>query len=631
MEGFYDGDLKDIWDSDLDPTESLKISTDSDLHDWFMERDMKDPAVMILNDKLMSDALFNLQPIKSEHSYSLNSDGDSLPDSPRSLQTKMDDMEDECYPAISLKTATSNTARLRHDVDISSGVDPKCLAISVECDVTPMELSTVETSNHATSNSKGANTLLTTATVAASASTPASFGTLNVATSTATGSNNLTASTNTRQTAAALPIRYTNAGIYASLSKINTTAPMTFNLRTAETSSGTSSNSSSSTFSGSNTTTITLGKPAVATPANLQQYLPQTSVSTVFEQSSCHTPSSVREGSSSPDICSDIEIDESAIKDEPMSPDSSCPPSPNSPECMTMAKISHLAARSNSDLVFEHKNGCLQLTPASQSLLKAQQLALNASAATKGQNILMPKFNIKSENGYSSVNVPAKHNGQYGLPLTPPSCSSSDGDSEGNLTPEHILSPLSPNTSVSISVANPAVISPVALHSANVPRSASSSSSSSPSSASSSTSSLHVAGRHAAGGTTGSTRQPIHTPLISTQPKGSTGVLILTEEEKRTLQAEGYPIPQKLPLTKAEEKSLKKIRRKIKNKISAQESRRKKKEYMDQLERRVEILVNENNEQRKRCDALEHTNANLLSQLHKLQAMLNKQNSKKNA
>ncbi|ENN83270.1 hypothetical protein YQE_00371, partial [Dendroctonus ponderosae] len=62
-------------------------------------------------------------------------------------------------------------------------------------------------------------------------------------------------------------------------------------------------------------------------------------------------------------------------------------------------------------------------------------------------------------------------------------------------------------------------------------------------------------------------RQPIYTPLISTQPKGSTGVLVLTAEEKRTLIAEGYPVPTRLPLTKPEEKSLKKIRRKIKNKV----------------------------------------------------------------
>lgn len=55
--------------------------------------------------------------------------------------------------------------------------------------------------------------------------------------------------------------------------------------------------------------------------------------------------------------------------------------------------------------------------------------------------------------------------------------------------------------------------------------------------------------------------------LIGLQ-KGSTGVLTLTEEEKRTLIAEGYPVPTKLPLTKQEEKSLKKVRRKIKNKVS---------------------------------------------------------------
>lgn len=42
---------------------------------------------------------------------------------------------------------------------------------------------------------------------------------------------------------------------------------------------------------------------------------------------------------------------------------------------------------------------------------------------------------------------------------------------------------------------------------------------------------------------------------------------MLTEEERRTLVAEGYPIPTKLPLTKTEEKALKRVRRKIKNKV----------------------------------------------------------------
>ncbi|XP_070122016.1 cyclic AMP-responsive element-binding protein 3-like protein 2 isoform X3 [Equus caballus] len=98
-------------------------------------------------------------------------------------------------------------------------------------------------------------------------------------------------------------------------------------------------------------------------------------------------------------------------------------------------------------------------------------------------------------------------------------------------------------------------------------------------------------------------------PLLTAPHKlQGSGPLVLTEEEKRTLIAEGYPIPTKLPLTKSEEKALKKIRRKIKNKISAQESRRKKKEYMDSLEKKVESCSTENLELRKKVEVLENTN-----------------------
>ncbi|OCT86094.1 cyclic AMP-responsive element-binding protein 3-like protein 2 [Xenopus laevis] len=114
-----------------------------------------------------------------------------------------------------------------------------------------------------------------------------------------------------------------------------------------------------------------------------------------------------------------------------------------------------------------------------------------------------------------------------------------------------------------------------------------------------------------------------NSPLLTAPHKlQGTGPLMLTEEEKRTLVAEGYPIPTKLPLTKAEEKALKKIRRKIKNKISAQESRRKKKEYMDSLEKRVENCSSENSDLRKKVEVLETTNRTLLQQLQRLQAMV---------
>lgn len=43
---------------------------------------------------------------------------------------------------------------------------------------------------------------------------------------------------------------------------------------------------------------------------------------------------------------------------------------------------------------------------------------------------------------------------------------------------------------------------------------------------------------------------------------------------------------------------------------------------MDQLERKVEILVSENNDYRQKIESLEDSNSNLLSQLQKLQALV---------
>ncbi|KAH8296525.1 hypothetical protein KR054_007534 [Drosophila jambulina] len=554
MEFYDDGDLKDIWDSDLDP-ESLKISPDHDMHDWLFDRDVKDDTV-ILHDKLISDALLNgTQPIKTEHSYSLNSDVDSLPDSPKSLQAKIEDMDDECYPAISLKTATSGRAT----------IDPKCLTLHVPpTHATPSSLSRLS-------------------------SNPALNASVSVAELTRSGLQSLQ----------------------------------------AQQPHGHGSSS---------------GHVVVASLEHFQ--LPQH----LYHNDCSSSVSSVRDGSMSPDICSDIEIDESAIKDEPMSPDSSCPASPTSQASSSQNQHQLSLAHLQTEMLFEQKHGSLLLTASSSSnnsnsLIKSQQ---RQQQHLLGQgDLLMTKMEIKSEkqnagnsNSSSSSSSASSSSGKshghgYGIPLTPPSSLPSD-DSEGNLTPEHLFSPLSPNASVSISVANAAGGESsvrVSRNAAGITRSASASGSGSSSST-----------------TTTTTRQPIHTPLISSQPKGSTGTLLLTEEEKRTLLAEGYPIPQKLPLTKAEEKSLKKIRRKIKNKvssltnkidpikhsvtmeifqISAQESRRKKKEYMDQLERRVEILVTENHDYKKRLEGLEETNANLLSQLHKLQALVSKHNVKK--
>ncbi|NXG75136.1 CREB3 protein, partial [Baryphthengus martii] len=104
--------------------------------------------------------------------------------------------------------------------------------------------------------------------------------------------------------------------------------------------------------------------------------------------------------------------------------------------------------------------------------------------------------------------------------------------------------------------------------------------------------------------------------------------LVLTEEERQLLEKEGVPLPTSLPLTKAEEQLLKKVRRKIRNKQSAQDSRRRKKIYVDGLENRVAACTAQNHELQKKVQLLQKQNMSLLEQLRKLQALVRQSTTK---
>lgn len=288
------------------------------------------------------------------------------------------------------------------------------------------------------------------------------------------------------------------------------------------------------------------------------------------------------------------------IKQEPTSPPPQPPsPVPVSPSSTPRSTISSLL---NSPCQSSSSASSLVSSLHPQSILKQPTIVLAArpsslhssslsSPSSRDNQVVFPKVNVKVEQQQITASG-------FSLPPTPPSCNGSDSD--GSLSPVHgSLQPSSPPSllSGSVTATTATSLSGRKSHTKMILSMTTSSSSNGKNSNS-------------------------HSSLISSQPKGATGVLLLTEEEKRTLLAEGYPIPQRLPLTKAEERSLKKIRRKIKNKISAQESRRKKKEYMDALEKKVEILANENSEYKKKLDSLESSNQSLLSQLQHLQAIL---------
>lgn len=121
--------------------------------------------------------------------------------------------------------------------------------------------------------------------------------------------------------------------------------------------------------------------------------------------------------------------------------------------------------------------------------------------------------------------------------------------------------------------------------------------------------------------------------LTSIEPPSPDGDLLypdlqLTEEEQKLLTQEGISLPSNLPLTKAEERILKKVRRKIRNKQSAQDSRRRRKEYIDGLESRAAACSAQNKELQRTVEQLEKHNMSLLAQLRQLQSLIKRTVSK---
>ena len=105
-------------------------------------------------------------------------------------------------------------------------------------------------------------------------------------------------------------------------------------------------------------------------------------------------------------------------------------------------------------------------------------------------------------------------------------------------------------------------------------------------------------------------RQKIETDLISKED-GKTERLNLTKEEIKTFAAEKLPVPTVMPLSESDWVNLRRVRRKIKNKISAQDSRRRKKEYIKHLEQvnssnenTIGVLMKENTSFRQQIEIL---------------------------
>lgn len=116
----------------------------------------------------------------------------------------------------------------------------------------------------------------------------------------------------------------------------------------------------------------------------------------------------------------------------------------------------------------------------------------------------------------------------------------------------------------------------------------------------------------------------VHTKEYAKTKSSKTGKVVLTAEEVSVYSKEGFKVPNQWPLTKSEEKILKLVRRKIRNKKSAHVSRERKKLYVDGLEKRVDMCTKENENLLSQVKLLKNQNSDLMKKLNGMQSILSR-------
>ncbi|KAA0199387.1 putative camp-response element binding protein [Fasciolopsis buskii] len=98
----------------------------------------------------------------------------------------------------------------------------------------------------------------------------------------------------------------------------------------------------------------------------------------------------------------------------------------------------------------------------------------------------------------------------------------------------------------------------------------------------------------------------------------------LSTEEIKMLRAMGVQMPARFPLNQVQERALRTVRRKIRNKLSAQASRARRQEYVADLEYRVQLSDKENERLRRQVAHLQNDKRDLIAHVRRLRSYVAK-------